>query len=217
MNLRKLPGLQDYSTTWHAMREFTAQRDSNTEDELWLLQHYPVFTLGQAAKPEHLIDSSAVEKANIAIVKSDRGGQITYHGPGQLIAYLLLDLKRRNLGVRELVTTMEQSIIGLLQEYGLEAYAKKSAPGVYVQRNVSPHGTHRVEHKIASLGLRVRKGCCYHGLALNVDMDLAPFSLINPCGYAGLAVTQLADLLPQKPVWQEVEDKMSRFLQKELQ
>jgi lipoyl(octanoyl) transferase len=209
MNIRKLPGLQDYSTTWQAMREFTAQRDSNTEDELWLLQHTPVFTLGQAGKIEHLIDSSAVEKANIAIVKSDRGGQITYHGPGQLIAYLLLDLKRRNLGVRELVTLMEHALVALLAEYRIASYAQKSAPGVYVQRNVH-------EHKIASLGLRVRKGCCYHGFALNVDMDLAPFSLINPCGYAGLAVTQLADLLPQKPEWLDIESSLIAQLKKQL-
>jgi len=209
MKICPLAGLQDYTTTWHAMREFTAQRDHNTEDEIWLLQHHPVFTLGQAGKIEHLLDSSAVTNANIAVVKSDRGGQITYHAPGQLVAYLLLDLKRRNLGVRELVTLIEDALVALLAEYGIVAYAKRSAPGVYVQRNGR-------EHKIASLGLRVRKGCCYHGLALNVDMDLAPFSQINPCGYAGLAVTQLTDLLLQKPEWHDVENRLIRLLQQGL-
>jgi lipoyl(octanoyl) transferase len=206
--LKRWDGLQDYQTTWQAMRNFTEQRTSDSADEIWLLQHYPVFTLGQAGKPEHLLTQSS-----IPVVKSDRGGQITYHGPGQLIAYLLIDLKRRQLGVRDVVDLMENSVIALLQESGICAYAKKSAPGVYVQRK-----THNqlIEHKIAALGLRMRKGCCYHGLALNIDMDLTPFQHINPCGYAGLAVTQVADLLTVKPDWQQVENKLVEQLKKHL-
>jgi len=205
MNIRRFSGLQDYTATWHAMRTFTEQRSTSTEDEIWLLQHVPVFTLGQAGKTEHLLSATT-----IPVIKTDRGGQITYHAPGQLIAYLLIDIKRKQLGVRDLVSQLEHSVIDTLANYGITAYAKRNAPGVYVDIN------HR-EHKIASLGLRVRKGCCYHGLALNVDMDLAPFKLINPCGCAGLGVTHLADLVTPAPAMTDVENKLLSALQKRLQ
>ena len=169
---------QDYTSVWHAMQQFTDQRNDSTVDQLWLLEHQPVFTQGQAGKEEHLLFPG-----DIPVVKVDRGGQVTYHGPGQLMVYVLLDLKRRNLGVRQLVTMLEQVLIQLLSSYGINAYAKADAPGVYVDGA-----------KIASLGLRVRKGCTFHGLALNVDMDLSPFSRINPCGYAGMQMVQCKDL-----------------------
>ena len=169
---------EDYTAVWQAMQQLTDQRDANTPDQLWLLEHQPVFTQGQAGKEEHLLFPG-----DIPVVKVDRGGQVTYHGPGQLVVYVLLDLKRRNLGVRQLVTMLEQVLIQLLAAYGIEAYAKPDAPGVYVG-----------EAKIASLGLRVRKGCTFHGLALNVNMDLTPFSRINPCGYAGMQMIQCKDL-----------------------
>lgn len=170
--------IADYTAVWQAMQQFTDARDSATADQLWLLEHQPVFTQGQAGKAEHLLFPG-----DIPVVKVDRGGQVTYHGPGQLVVYVLLDLKRRNLGVRQLVTLLEQVLIQLLESYGITAYAKPDAPGVYVN-----------EAKIASLGLRVRKGCTFHGLALNVNMDLAPFSRINPCGYAGMQMIQCKDL-----------------------
>jgi lipoyl(octanoyl) transferase len=166
--------LVDYAPTWQAMQDFTATRGPDTPDELWLLEHPPVYTLGLAGRPEHLLRQSG-----IPLVKIDRGGQITYHGPGQIVVYLLLDLKRRGIGVKELVRRMEQAVIDLLAEYGVTAERRDKAPGVYVG-----------EAKIAALGLRIKNGCCYHGLSLNVDMDLAPFRNINPCGYEGLAVTQ---------------------------
>ncbi len=169
-------GLQPYAVIWEAMRDYTDHRDRSSQDQLWLLQHPPVFTLGQAGKPEHLLNPG-----EIPIINSDRGGQVTYHGPGQLIAYLLLDLRRATLGVRALVSQLEQAVISLLKDYQIHAVSRPDAPGVYV-KNL----------KIAALGLRVRKGCSFHGLSLNVDMDLEPFSRINPCGYPGLAVTQLA-------------------------
>lgn len=171
-------GLQHYTNVWQAMQQFTDQRDSSTADELWLLEHHSVFTQGQAGKEEHLLFPG-----DIPVVKVDRGGQVTYHGPGQLVVYVLLDLKRRNLGVRALVTLIEQVLVELLAGYGVSAYAKADAPGVYVDGA-----------KIASLGLRVRKGCTFHGLALNVNMDLSPFSRINPCGYAGMQMIQCKDL-----------------------
>ncbi len=171
-------GLQPYETTWQAMRDYTDSRDAKSRDELWLLQHPPVFTLGQAGKPEHLL-----RPGTIPIIKSDRGGQVTYHGPGQLIAYLMLDLRRAKIGVRALVSLLELGVIDLLATQGIDAAARADAPGVYVDGS-----------KIAALGLRVRRGCSFHGLSLNVDMDLEPFSRINPCGHPGLTVTQLADL-----------------------
>ena len=171
--------LLDYEPTWLAMQRFTDQRKDRpeTQDEIWLVEHPPVFTQGQAGKAEHLL-----LPGDIPVVKSDRGGQVTYHGPGQLVAYLMLDVRRLGFGVRELVSRMERCLIELLASYGVSAEAKPDAPGVYV------NGA-----KIASLGLRIRNGCSFHGLALNVDMDLEPFRRINPCGYAGLAMTQLRD------------------------
>lgn len=171
-------GQVDYEPTWRAMQAFTAARGPDTPDEIWLLEHPPVFTLGQAGKREHVLTD-----LGIPIVPIDRGGQVTYHGPGQVVAYLLLDLRRRGYGVRELVSRLEQAVIDLLAGYGVVAQRREGAPGVYVGAA-----------KIAALGLRVKNGCTYHGLALNVDMDLAPFSAINPCGYAGLAVTQTREL-----------------------
>jgi len=170
-------GLAPYEPTWRAMQEFTATRDNSTPDELWLVQHPPVYTLGQAGKPEHLIHAT-----EIPLVKIDRGGQITYHGPGQVVGYLLLDLHRRQLKVREMVSLLEQAIIDCIADYGLDARRKDGAPGVYIDGA-----------KIAALGLRVKNGCSYHGLSLNVDMDLTPFTWINPCGYSGLKTIQLKD------------------------
>lgn len=160
------------------MKEFTDMRTGDTPDEIWLLQHPPVYTQGVAGKPEHLLHEN-----RIPVVRTDRGGQITYHGPGQIIGYLMLDMRRLGLGVRELVSRMEGAVIDLLSEYRINSEGCREAPGVYVDGA-----------KIASLGLKIKKGCCYHGLAFNVDMDLKPFSAINPCGYAGLRVTQLKDL-----------------------
>jgi len=171
-------GLRDYESVWREMQDFTANRDADTADEVWLLEHPPVFTLGLNGKREHLL-----APGDIPIVSCDRGGQVTYHGPGQIIAYLLLDLKRRGLGVKEMVRRMEQAVIDLLEDYGIEGQRRAGAPGIYVDGK-----------KIAALGLRVRRGCSYHGLSLNVDMNLAPFSRINPCGYEGLESTQLRDL-----------------------
>lgn len=175
--LRSL-GRVEYAPTWRAMQEFTARRSADTPDEIWLLEHPPVYTLGQAGKAEHLIAAT-----DIPVVPIDRGGQITYHGPGQVVAYVLVDLRRRGYGIRELVSRMEQAVIDLLARHGVAAERLAGAPGVYV-----------AGAKIAALGLRVRHGCTYHGLALNVDMDLAPFGAINPCGYPGMAVTQCRDL-----------------------
>jgi lipoyl(octanoyl) transferase len=174
-------GRVDYEPTWQAMVEFTAGRDDATPDELWICEHPPVYTLGQAGKPEHLL-----RDIGIPLVRIDRGGQITYHGPGQVVIYLLLDLARRHLKIRELVNGIEQAVIDLLDEDGVAATRLNGAPGVYVEREGAVA-------KIAALGLRVRKSCCYHGVSLNVDMDLSPFDAINPCGYAGLAVTQTRD------------------------
>jgi len=171
-------GEQDYESVWQDMRQYTDERDSTSPDQLWIVEHPPVFTLGQAGRKEHLINIG-----EIPVVQSDRGGQVTYHGPGQIILYTLLDLKRNRLGVRALVNCIEQTVIDLLKLHNITAKTRQDAPGVYVS-----------DAKVASLGLRVRRGCSYHGLALNVDMDLEPFNRINPCGYPGLKVTQLADL-----------------------
>jgi len=170
-------GRVEYEPTWQAMRHFTQQRDNSSANEIWLTEHPAIFTLGQAGLPEHLL-----ERGNIPLLKTDRGGQITYHGPGQLIAYTLIDLHRAGFGIRSLVTRLEQAVIALLQEnYQIKAAQRSDAPGVYIK-----------QQKIAALGLRIRQGRCYHGLSLNVAMDLAPFSQINPCGYPGLQVTQLS-------------------------
>ncbi|SNX59622.1 lipoyl(octanoyl) transferase [Nitrosomonas ureae] len=174
----KTIGLSDYLPIWQAMRDFTQARTVQTYDEIWLLQHPPVFTQGIAGKDEHLLNSHGID-----VIKTDRGGQITYHGPGQIVAYLLLDIRRLKLGVRELVRNMESAVIDLLKSYHIDASERIEAPGVYVNNA-----------KIASLGLKIRKNFCYHGIALNVDMDLTPFSYINPCGYQGLQVTQTKDL-----------------------
>ena len=170
-------GMVPYVPTWEAMQAYTAARDATSSDELWCLEHPPVYTLGQAGKPEHLLRTT-----DIPLVKIDRGGQITYHGPGQVVVYLLIDLRRRGLKVREMVQLMEQAIIDCLADYGVHAERQAGAPGVYVDGA-----------KIAALGLRVRNGCTYHGLSLNVDMDLTPFTWINPCGYSGLKTIQLKD------------------------
>jgi lipoyl(octanoyl) transferase len=174
--IRRL-GLRPYDCIWRAMQAFTDSRTASTVDELWCLEHAPVFTLGQAGKPEHILDAG-----KIPVLNSDRGGQVTYHGPGQLVIYLLTDIRRKNIGPRQQVDKIEQALIALLARYGVAAANRPAAPGVYVN-----------DAKIAQLGLRIRRGASYHGLSLNVAMDLSPFSRINPCGYEGLAVTQLAD------------------------
>lgn len=173
-------GQRDWQPISDAMHHFTDQRDSNTADEIWLVEHHPVFTQGQAGKAEHLL-----MPGDIPVVQSDRGGQVTYHGPGQQVMYVLIDVKRRKMGVRELVTALEETVIATLADYDISARARPDAPGVYVD-----------DDKICSLGLRIRKGCSFHGLALNVAMDLAPFLRINPCGYAGMQMTQLSQLKP---------------------
>ena len=171
-------GLQNYEPVWRAMQRYTDTRGRDAADELWLVEHPPVFTLGLNGKTEHVLDASGIPVINI-----DRGGQVTYHGPGQLVAYPLLDVRRLKLGVRPLVNALERTIIALLADYGIAARSRPDAPGVYVS-----------EAKIAALGLRVRRGCCYHGLSLNVDMDLSPFQRINPCGFRNMPVTQLSTL-----------------------
>jgi lipoyl(octanoyl) transferase len=192
LRVRRL-GLADYQTVWTAMRDFTETRDEHSLDEIWLLQHPRVFTQGQAGKAEHVL-----APGDIPVIQVDRGGQVTYHGPGQIVGYLLIDLRRRKLGIRELVTGIENSLIAVLRQYGIEAGAKPDAPGVYL-----PNGS-----KIAALGLRVRRGCTFHGLSLNVDMDLEPFARINPCGFSGLQVTQLSALLPQTPALDALEQQL---------
>jgi lipoyl(octanoyl) transferase len=192
-------GLQPYEQVWQDMQLFTDQRSETTADELWLLQHSPVYTLGKNGKPDHILDAQ-----HIPVIKSDRGGQVTYHGPGQVIVYTLLDLNRRHIGVRELVTRIENSVIELLEDYDIRANARREAPGVYVDGR-----------KIAALGLRVRKGRSFHGLALNVDMDLEPFSRINPCGYQGLEVTQLSELADVVD-FNEVQKRLLSHLQYQL-
>ncbi len=192
-------GLVEYLPTWQAMQDFTATRGPDTPDELWLIEHPPVYTLGLAGKPEHLLRAT-----DIPVVKIDRGGQITYHGPGQIVVYLLLDLKRHNIGVKELVRRMEQAVIDLLAGYGVGAERRDKAPGVYVGNA-----------KIAALGLRIKNGCCYHGLCLNVDMDLSPYAAINPCGYEGLAVTQCRDVGVTdnlEVVGEELIEKLRQYL-----
>lgn len=173
----KLLGEVEYEPIWNAMKHFTTHRKPTTPDEIWLLQHPPTYTQGQAGLPEHLLNAR-----NIPVIKIDRGGQITYHGPGQIVAYLLLDLRRRKINVRELVRLMEQSIVNILASYNIAASGRIDAPGVYVG-----------DAKIAALGLKIKNGCCYHGLAFNLDMDLTPYNYINPCGFKGLRVTQLKD------------------------
>ena len=180
LNVRSL-GLKPYNDVWADMKHFTQARDEHTQDELWLLEHLPVYTQGQAGKAMHILNP-----CTIPIVQTDRGGQVTYHGPGQLVAYILMDLRRHNMGIRTLVCQLEKLLIGLLQSFDIIAQTRCGAPGVYVN-----------EKKIASIGLRVKNGCTYHGIALNVAMDLAPFSGINPCGYEKLLMTQMQDFIPE--------------------
>lgn len=191
LTVRRL-GLAPYEPTWRAMQSFTAARNAGTADELWLVEHPPVYTLGLNGKAQHLPRTDN----GIPVIKVDRGGQITYHGPGQIVVYTLLDLRRRELGVRALVRKLENAVIELLADYGIEANGRDDAPGVYV-----------AGAKVAALGLRVRNGCCFHGLSLNVDMDLSPFRAIDPCGYPGLQVTQLRDLGIDEQV-ETVADKL---------
>ena len=189
-------GQVDYEPTWHAMQTFTDQRNADSADEIWLLEHPPVFTQGQAGKAEHVLFPG-----DIPVVQVDRGGQVTYHGPGQLVAYILIDIRRQHIGVRELVTLIENALVQLLSGYNVTAYAKPDAPGVYVD-----------EAKIASLGLRIRRGCSFHGLALNVAMDLEPFQRINPCGYQGLRMTQLAEQTSDMVNVESVGHKLAEIL-----
>jgi lipoyl(octanoyl) transferase len=193
-------GLQEYPVVWEAMRKFTDSRSVDDRDELWLVEHPPVFTQGQAGKPEHVLAAG-----DIPIVATDRGGQVTYHGPGQLVAYPLLDLKRLKLGVRELVSLLEDTVIQLLESYGITSAARPDAPGVYVEGR-----------KIASLGLRVRRGCSFHGVAVNVNMDLEPFLRINPCGYNGLQMTQIGALTAEVPPMTDVAERFVQYLTREL-
>jgi len=201
LQIRRL-GLQDYRPVWRAMSDFSDNRDNATADELWLVQHHPVFTQGRSGKAEHILAPSGID-----IVQSDRGGQVTYHGPGQLVIYPLIDLHRRGLNIRTLVSLLENSIIELLSRYGLTAATLAGAPGVYIDGD-----------KIASLGLRVRRGYSFHGLSLNVDMELTPFTFINPCGYPGLQMTQLIDKAPDpgKITLAEVESMLVAILARRL-
>jgi lipoyl(octanoyl) transferase len=193
-------GRRPYRPVWEAMRHLTDTRDADTPDQLWLVEHDPVFTQGQAGKPEHLL-----MPGHIPVVQSDRGGQVTYHGPGQLILYPLLDVRRSRLGVRDLVTALEKAVIAVLADYGVASRARPDAPGVYVG-----------EAKIASLGLRIRRGASFHGVALNVDGDLSPFTRINPCGYTGLTMTRLADLVDDCPGVEAVGERLAECLAREL-
>lgn len=177
-------GTQDYLTCWQAMKDFTHHRDEQTLDEIWLVEHPPVFTQGQNGKPEHILNADT-----IPVVQVDRGGQVTYHGPGQLMVYTLIDIKRLKLNIRQVVSALENTVIELLAFYGVQANARCDAPGVYIN-----------EKKICSIGLRVRRGCAYHGLALNINMDMQPFERINPCGYSGLKMTQLSELVGPQTV-----------------
>ncbi|CAM2896666.1 Legionella secretion system protein X [Legionella steigerwaltii] len=196
MKIRQL-GIRDYNEVWLRMKEFTQNREESTSDELWLLEHFPVYTQGQAGKPEHILNPES-----ISIVQSDRGGQVTYHGPGQLVAYVLMDIRRKNLGIRSLVSKLEQVLISVLAQYQIEGSIHCGAPGVYVN-----------EQKIASIGLRVKNGCTYHGIALNVDMDLKPFSGINPCGFAKMEMTQIRHFIPDVQIDQVNQHFVQYFLE----
>ena len=193
-------GMADYASSYAAMQQFTAERGAGSADEIWFCQHPPVFTQGMAGKPEHLLQHS-----KIPVVQVDRGGQITYHGPGQVVVYTMIDFKRRHISVRDLVSRLENSIIATLAHFGIEAHNDPKRPGVYVG-----------ERKIASLGLRIKRGSVYHGLALNVNMDLEPFHQINPCGYAGLEMVQMAELVSTTPEFNQVADTLADHLQQQL-
>jgi lipoyl(octanoyl) transferase len=192
-------GLVDYTTTWQAMKQFTESREADATDEIWLLQHPRVFTQGQAGKAEHVL-----APGDIPVIQVDRGGQVTYHGPGQLVGYLMIDISRKKLGVRQLVSDIENSLVDTLKEWDIESAPRTDAPGVYTG-----------EKKIASLGLRIRHGRSFHGLALNVDMDLEPFRRINPCGYQGLAMTQVKDL-SENPDMSRISQRLAHYLQVNL-
>jgi lipoyl(octanoyl) transferase len=197
LRVRRL-GLCEYEPVWHAMQDFTDQRDEDTIDELWLVQHPPVFTQGQAGKAEHVL-----APGDIPVIQVDRGGQVTYHGPGQIVAYPLLDIRRSGLGVRDLVNRIEESIIRVLAHYRVKGERRKGAPGIYVR-----------DEKVASIGLRVRRGRTFHGLAFNIDMDLEPFQRINPCGFEGLRVTQLSALAEVE--FDEVEQRLVTSIAEQL-
>ena len=199
LTIRQFNALQDYQDRFTAMRSFTESRNKQQPDELWLLQHHDVLTQGQAGKPEHILWQSD----DLPVVQTDRGGQVTWHGPGQLVGYLLFDLNRLKWHVRDLVNFTEQLLITLLAEYGLQAYTKKDAPGVYIG-----------QRKIGSLGFKIRKGCSYHGLSLNIDCSLAGFQRINPCGYAGLEMLRLSDLLNPYPDFAELCQKIRQIIEK---
>ncbi|KUJ82468.1 MULTISPECIES: lipoyl(octanoyl) transferase LipB [Microbulbifer] len=188
-------GRREYETVWRAMSHYTDSRDADSPDEIWCVEHDPVFTQGQAGKAEHLLNTG-----DIPVVQVDRGGQVTYHGPGQLVVYPLLDLRRTKIGVRDLVTALENATVEMLASYGIEAAPRADAPGVYLTEGP------RAGNKIASIGLRVRRGCSFHGIAINIDMDLAPFLRINPCGYAGMQMVQMAELIAPVPSWSEVAE-----------
>ncbi|MDP3562392.1 MAG: lipoyl(octanoyl) transferase LipB [Legionellaceae bacterium] len=195
MLIRQL-GIQPYESVWKEMKQFTAERTVETPDEMWLLEHFPVYTQGQAGKKEHILDAQ-----NIPIIQTDRGGQVTYHGPGQFIAYVLMNLSRRHIGIRTMVCHLEEVLISLLQKYHIHAERRTGAPGVYVD-----------ERKIASIGLRVKNGCTYHGIALNVGLNLSPFHGINPCGYAKLEMTRINDFNPKV----SMDDVNQTFIQEFL-
>ena len=194
----KEKGLQDYNSTWQEMVSFTENRNNHTEDELWTLEHRSVFTQGLSGKSEHLLKETEIE-----VIKSDRGGQITYHGPGQLIVYCLIDIKRLGIGVKQMVSIIEKSIIDLLSDYSISSHKIPGAPGVYVDGS-----------KIAALGLKVKRGKTYHGLSLNVDMNLSPYSLINPCGYKDLKITQMSNLTDNKPDLDKIKEQLTDNLTK---
>ncbi|WP_299230771.1 lipoyl(octanoyl) transferase LipB [uncultured Halomonas sp.] len=198
-------GRRPYEPVWCSMRELTDQRDAATPDQFWLVEHDPVFTQGKAGKPEHLL-----LPGDIPVVQTDRGGQVTYHGPGQVVLYPLIDVRRAGLGVRDLVTALEDAVITMLAEYGVEARARPDAPGVYVEQPGMG------EAKIASLGLRIRRGGSFHGVALNIDGDLSPFQRINPCGYAGMRMTRLADLVDECPGVEAAGEHLARCLARQL-
>lgn len=201
MKIKYLGRNQPYLPIFRQMQDFTANRTPDTQDELWVVEHAPVFTQGKAGHAEHLLYAN-----DIPVIETDRGGQITYHGLGQVVVYVLIDFKRRNISVRELVSRIENAVIATLSDYHIQAAADPKRPGVY-----TPNGK-----KIASLGLRIKNGATYHGVALNVNMDLSPFSQINPCGYAGLEMTQVADFIQPCPDWQEVAEKLAQALANRL-
>ncbi|SHF04742.1 lipoyl(octanoyl) transferase [Microbulbifer donghaiensis] len=205
MTLVRNLGRRDYESVWRAMSYYTDTRDENSADEIWCVEHEPVFTQGQAGKAEHLLNTG-----DIPVVQVDRGGQVTYHGPGQLVVYPLLDLRRSKVGVRDLVTALESATVAMLQAFGIAAAPRADAPGVYLTEGP------RAGNKIASIGLRVRRGCSFHGIAINIDMDLAPFLRINPCGYAGMQMVQMAELIQPVSDWNEVAEIFVRELLRTL-